>query len=976
MHTDTHLFTPDYDVADLDYAAALRADSQPLDQSVRDQAAHWVQRVRDNASDEGPVASLLQEYNLSSEEGVALLCIAECILRIPDSATVDSLLQSKLSGLDWRAHSGRAESWFVNASTAALLVTGKIVTPNPKGAWNSLVQRVGEPVVRVMVRKAVAVLGGQFVYGRDIKAALKSAKKEICSFDMLGEAAMTDADAQRYLRSYHDALDALCTQPDQPLHQKQGLSIKLSALHPRFNPHQKDRLDVELYPRVQGLVIKAAQHNVPLCIDAEETERLLLQLDVLAKLAHDPAITPSWEGLGLAIQAYHKGAQQTVDFVADLARDSGRRLLPRLVKGAYWDAEVKRAQTLGLDSYPVFTRKADTDLNYLICARKMMEARAVMHPCFATHNALTVAAIAALGSDGYEFQRLHGMGESLYAIAKPKVGVRVYAPVGPHRDLLAYLVRRLLENGANSSFVHQIADDDIPVGAICQDPLNDTSRAMHAPHDLFGARTNSLGFDLDRAPHLARVQAAKVPAVTTVDTSASEARAALERAHGAFGSWNGAGFETRSQILLAAADLLESHTAEAMQLLADEGGRVLADGLSEVREAVDFLRYYAMQAATMGAVKVLPGPTGEDNHYWVEGKGVFLAIAPWNFPLAIFLGQVSAALVAGNTVLAKPAEATPRTGLWAVGLLHQAGVPRDVLQCLPGEGPVIGDALLGDSRIAGVAFTGSTATAKRINIQLAQRDGPIATLIAETGGINAMVVDSSALPEQVTRDVIAGAFQSAGQRCSALRVLCLQEDIADAQIEMLTGAMQELRIGQASDPSTDVGPMIDAKAAAGIRRYLSAIDANGAQLLAETPLGVFGDDPRYVAPQMWRLADNAMPDREVFGPVLHIVTYQSDQLQATIERINDLGFALTAGIHTRSDLRQAQFARSIHAGNVYVNRNQIGAVVGSQPFGGHGLSGTGPKAGGPLYLTRFIQERTQSTDTTAAGGNAALMAGG
>ncbi len=975
MHIESTLFIPDYDVSDLDYAASLRADSSAIDSSTRDRAAHWVQRVREHASDEGPVASLLQEYNLSSDEGVALLCIAECILRIPDSATVDSLLQSKLSGLDWRAHSGRADSWFVNASTAALLVTGKIVTPNPKGAWNGLVQRVGEPVVRVMVRKAVAVLGGQFVYGRDIKAALKGAKKEICSFDMLGEAAMTDADARRYLDSYHEALDALCAQPDAPLHQKHGLSIKLSALHPRFNAHQKDRLDRELYPRVQGLVIKAAEHNVPLCIDAEETERLLLQLDVLGKLARDPAIKGSWEGLGLAIQAYHKGAQQTVDWVIELARSTGRRLLPRLVKGAYWDAEVKRAQTLGLDSYPVFTRKADTDLNYLICARKFMAARDVVHPCFATHNALTVAAIADLGTDGYEFQRLHGMGESLYAIAKPKVGVRVYAPVGPHRDLLAYLVRRLLENGANSSFVHQIADDDIPVSQICQDPLNDTSLPMHAPHALFGERANSLGLDLDRGPHLAQVLDAGVPDVKTSDVTAAEAQAALDRASQSFPAWNAVGFEARAQIMLAAADLLEAHTQEAMRLLANEAGRVFADGLSEVREAVDFMRYYALQACTMGEVKVLPGPTGEDNQYWVEGKGVFLAIAPWNFPLAIFLGQVSAALVAGNAVLAKPAEATPRVGAWAVGLLHQAGVPRDVLQCLPGEGPVIGDALLSDARITGVAFTGSTATAKRINVQLAQRDGPIATLIAETGGINAMVVDSSALPEQVTRDVIAGAFQSAGQRCSALRVLCLQEDIADAQIEMIEGAMRELRIGAPDDPATDVGPMIDERAAKGIVDYVAQIEADGAQCLARLDLGDNARDPRFVAPQMWRLPDNAMPAREVFGPVLHVITYKADQLAATIQRINDLGYALTAGIHTRSDLRQAQFAQSIHAGNVYVNRNQIGAIVGSQPFGGHGLSGTGPKAGGPLYLTRFVQERTQSTDTTAAGGNAALMAG-
>ena len=963
------MFSPNYNRSDAD---ALPT-STPLTLHTRTLAGQWIKTLRNLQDQQGPVAALLQEYSLSSDEGVALLCIAECILRIPDQETVDNLLQAKLGGLDWKAHAGNSAHWFVNASTAALLVTGKVLDTQPAGAWRKMVQRLGEPMIRTAVQRAVRVLGGQFVYHHRIKGACKKATTELSSFDMLGEAAMTEADAAYYIEQYREAIETTGTHNrDGDLMARNGISIKLSALHPRFEPRQNNQ--DELYRRVKPLALLAAQHGIPLCIDAEETERLPLQLDILERLSLDADLV-DYQGLGLAIQAYHKAALDTCQWVADLAKRSGRRLTPRLVKGAYWDAEVKNAQTLGLAEYPVWTRKVDTDRNYLACAEVLLAARPHLFPGFATHNALSVAAIVQYAGDqqGFEFQRLHGMGESLYEAADLQAPVRIYAPVGPHKDLLAYLVRRLLENGANSSFVHQMADPSYTVESLTQDPREDQSEiGLAAPHDLFGERKNSRGLNLDYQDDLARVQNATAPSIEAPDVSADQARLALETASNAQQGWNALGFEARARLLEAAADLIEADTESLIRLIADEAGRTWLDGLSEVREGVDFLRYYAAQARTMDGQRVLPGPTGENNRYWMEGKGVFLCIAPWNFPLAIFVGQVAAALVGGNCVLAKPAESTPRTAMRACQLLHQAGIPKEVLHCIPGSGPEIGGALIPDHRVTGIAFTGSTATARNINLMLAQRPGPIGTLIAETGGINALIVDSSALPEQVTRDVLAGAFQSAGQRCSALRVLCLQEDIADRQIEMIQGAMDLLVVGNPDDPASDVGPVIDLAAADRINDYLQRIKAAGAQHLASapTPKGA-----RFVAPQMWKMADNAFPEEEVFGPILHVVTYKTGELEALIETINALDYSLTCAIHTRSDLRQQLFEQKAAAGNLYINRNQIGAVVASQPFGGHGLSGTGPKAGGPLYLTRFVQERTLSVDTTAAGGNAALMAG-
>lgn len=946
--------------------------TQPLTPSTQARAAEWIKTIRSEQDQQGPVAALLQEYSLSSDEGVALLCIAECILRIPDQATVDNLLQSKLAGLDWKAHAGNSAHWFVNASTAALLVTGKVLDTEPAGAWRGMVQRLGEPVIRAAVQRAVRVLGGQFVYHHKIEGACKKAKDSLTSFDMLGEAAMTEADASYYIEQYQHAINVTGGQKrDGALHERNGISIKLSALHPRFEPRQHNQ--DELYRRLKPLVKAAADARIPLCIDAEETERLPLQLDMLERLAKDSDFA-DYQGLGLAIQAYHKAALDTCEWVIDLAKRTGRRLMPRLVKGAYWDAEVKKSQVLGLEHYPVWTSKAETDVNYLACAERLLANRAHVFPGFATHNALSVSAILqyAGGDSGFEFQRLHGMGESLFEAIDEKVAVRIYAPVGPHKDLLAYLVRRLLENGANSSFVHQMADPATSIEQLTQDPRGITESKLHAPHALFGPRRNSRGLNLDYPDDLAKVSQAVAPVLEAPWIEPGEALEHLDQAHQAHAEWQALGMNARAELLDKAADAIEQETETFVRLIAQEAGRTWQDGLSEVREAVDFMRYYAAQARTLAEPKTLPGPTGETNRYWVEGKGVFLCIAPWNFPLAIFIGQLSAALVAGNTVLAKPAESTSKTAIRACQLLHQAGIPKAALHCIPGSGPELGEALINDPRVTGVAFTGSTATAHRINRMLAQRPGPIGTLIAETGGINALIVDSSALPEQVTRDVLAGAFQSAGQRCSALRVVCLQEDIADRQLEMIQGAMALLNVGDADDPATDVGPVIDLAAADRIQDYLKRIENDGAVCLSKTPTP---EGATFIAPQLWRLPENALPTEEVFGPVLHVITYKTGELESLIRRINALDYSLTCALHTRSDLRQAQFESLAAAGNLYINRNQIGAVVASQPFGGHGLSGTGPKAGGPLYLTRFIQERTVSIDTTAAGGNAALMAG-
>ena len=1016
-------------VARLDLSPKARA-------SAKDRARALAEELRLSGGGDGPVAALLAEYGLSSREGIALMCIAEALLRIPDAETADALIAGQLGGADWSAHLGASSAWFVNASTRALMTTGAVIAPE-EGApiLRQLVRRLGEPVVRNAIRAAVSFLGGRFVYAKDMEKALaKTPEGALCSYDMLGEAAWTEADARRYLARYEAAIKALAAArpPGRPVQACSGISVKLSALHPRFTPLQEDRFQDELFPRLQGLAYAAAEADLPFCLDAEEADRLELCLEAFARLALDPALK-GWEGLGIAVQAYGPRAMSAAEEVVRLARLCGTRLKPRLVKGAYWDTEVKRAQEEGAAGYPVFTRKAHSDLSFLAVARFFLEARDAVFPCFATHNAHTMAAVLELaeaaggrpsGADApsWEFQRLHGMGESLHARVAEEAGLppsRIYAPVGAHRDLLAYLVRRLLENGANSSFVHRLSDASVPIAEVVQDPLDEilgdanadasagaasasspakspgalrlSSPGLPAPADLYLPRKNSRGRNLAHPEERAELAEAAAALGGTLpppppEADSSQALAALETAAAAFPAWRATPAPERTAMLRRAADAMEAALPRLVALLAAEGGRTLADGVAEVREAADFLRYYAEEGERLARPAALPGPTGESNVLTLEGKGPFLCIAPWNFPLAIFTGQAAAALAAGCTVLAKPAEATPRSAAAAVALLHEAGVPQDALQLLPGSGPAIAAPLLADPRLAGVAFTGSTATAKAIHRALAAREGPIATLIAETGGVNAMVADSSALPEQLARDVLVSAFQSAGQRCSALRILYLQEEAAEEQLAMLTGALQELRLGPPQDPATDIGPMISEQAVAEMEAWSSALPAKGAELLARAPLAPAlkapsapegGSTPfagRWFAPEIWRWPSLAPPPREVFGPILHVATWKSGAFEEVLQAVNDSGFGLTFALHSRAAGRAERAALAASAGNIYINRNQIGAVVGVNPFGGRGLSGTGPKAGGPNYVARFMTERTVTTDLTASGGNASLLA--
>jgi RHH-type proline utilization regulon transcriptional repressor/proline dehydrogenase/delta 1-pyrroline-5-carboxylate dehydrogenase len=836
-------------------------------------------------------------------------------------------------------------------------------------------------------------MGSHFVLGETIAAALararsESAKSPRYSFDMLGEGARTAADAERYFNAYASAIEAIGRSagsrllPDRP-----GISVKLSALHPRFEAVSRTRVMTELVPRLNQLARHAKAFDLNFTVDAEEADRLELSLDVIAATLGEASLA-GWDGFGLAIQAYQKRAAGVIDYVDALARKHDRRLMVRLVKGAYWDTEVKRAQERGLDGYPVFTRKAMTDLNYIACAEKLLALRPRLFPQFATHNALTVATVLELadGDDGFEFQRLHGMGEALYAQLaedRPKLAYRTYAPVGSHRDLLAYLVRRLLENGANSSFVALAADDAVPVKNLLRRPadiIGSPSQARHPniplPRDLLlPQRINSRGIEFgERAALnklLAAIAAETVPAPGSVtDAAPAQAEAAVAAARAAFKGWAAAPAPVRAAALEKAADLLESRALRFLALLQGEGGKTLDDALSEVREAADFCRYYAAEGRKLfGDGEAMPSPTGESNVLSLRGRGVFVAISPWNFPLAIFLGQITAALMAGNAVLAKPAEQTPLIAAEAIKLLHEAGIPASVLHLVPGDGRV-GAALVAHPDISGVVFTGSTEVARSINRTLAAKDGPIVPLIAETGGINAMIVDATALPEQVADDVVTSAFRSAGQRCSALRLLFVQDDVADRMIEMIAGAARELRIGDPGDPATHVGPVIDAEAK-------SRLDAHVARMKHEARVHFAGDAPQgnFVAPHIFELGDASQLTEEVFGPILHVVRYDAERLEEVLRSIERTGFGLTLGIHSRIDDTVDAIIARLLTGNIYVNRNMIGAVVGVQPFGGHGLSGTGPKAGGPHYLARFATEQTVTINTAAAGGNAALLSG-
>lgn len=1003
-------------------------------------AADLVTRVRARAQDQGAIEAFMRQYDLGSEEGVLLMCVAEALLRIPDQDTADKLIRDKLGDADWKKHMGESDSILVNASTWGLMLTGKLVQINDltradvSGAFKRLIGRVGEPVIRLAVRQAMKIMGHQFVMGRTIGEALTRSRKGDnahyrYSFDMLGEGALTMKDAQRYLDAYRQAIHAIGKHFAAQRQQGGGkdavfaapsISIKLSALYPRYEHAKRARVMAELVPGVLELAQLAKSYGIGYTVDAEEADRLELSLDIIEATFSDPSLD-GWEGYGLAVQAYQKRTPYTIDFLADLARRVGRRIPVRLVKGAYWDAEIKRAQVEGHPGYPVFTRKQNTDVSYLACAKRLFAHSDALYPMFATHNAQTIAAVRAIaGGRDYEHQKLHGMGDDLYAEVIPadRLGVpcRVYAPVGSHEDLLPYLVRRLLENGANSSFVNRITDEDVAIEDLIRDPVEAVSAFASIPHpkiplpvDLLRSqnhnRKNSMGANLANDNDLRALadqlntalkpwQAAPlVPgAVIAGDAlavanpadhrqivghwkpaDASTVEKALSNAAAAYPAWNRTPAASRATILEHAADLLEARMPEFMALCVKEAGKTLPDGVAEVREAVDFLRYYAGQArAQFGAPERLPGPTGESNELQLHGRGVFVCISPWNFPLAIFLGQVAAALAAGNSVIAKPAEQTNLVGHAAVKLLHEAGVPEAVVQFLPGDGATVGAALTRDPRVAGVAFTGSTETARAINRALAARDAAIGVLIAETGGQNAFIADSSSLPEAVVKDAISSAFISAGQRCSAARVLFVQDDIADKVMTMLAGAMAELKVGDPGLLSTDVGPVIDADALQILTDHAARMDRE-ARAIAVAATDDATAHGSFFAPRAYELQSLTQLQREIFGPVLHVIRWKADQLDAVIDQINATGYGLTLGVHSRIDETIERIASRVAVGNVYVNRNQIGAVVGVQPFGGQGLSGTGPKAGGPHYLLRFATEKVVTVNTTAAGGNASLL---
>lgn len=999
-------------VAGRDVAAEARIDSR---------AARLIEAIRSRVGGLGGVEDFLHAYALSTKEGLALMVLAEALLRIPDGATADRLIEDKLNGGDWHQGDRRSGTLLVSASAWALAVTARVIAPGetPEGIVDTLVKRLGLPAVRTATRQAMKLLGSHFVLGQTIEAALDragDARQFLYSFDMLGEGARTADDAARYFTSYAKAIDAIGKSAgNDSLPRRPGISVKLSALHPRYEALSRERVMAELPSRLLELARQAKGYDLNFTVDAEEADRLELSLDVIEATLRDASLA-GWDGFGLAIQAYQKRAPQVIDWIAALAEGLDRRLMVRLVKGAYWDTEIKRAQERGLADYPVFTRKAMTDLSYGECARKLLSLRPRIYPQFATHNALTIASVLedAGDSSGFEFQRLHGMGDALYGALlaeNPRLACRTYAPVGGYADLLAYLVRRLLENGANSSFVSVAADPDVPVADILKRPqawIVDPARARHShiplPRDLFAPeRKNSSGVEFGHAVSLAALQAeiARAPAAVeaaplidgiavtsksrdvaspidgaiigrVADCDEAIVTAMMAAAQTGFVSWSAASVETRAAALERAADLIETHRGRLIALLQSEGGKTIDDCVSEVREAADFCRYYAARALSDFAPRTLPGPTGESNQLRHRGRGVFVCISPWNFPLAIFTGQVAAALVAGNSVVAKPAEQTPLIAFETVKLLHEAGVPATALHLAPGDGKV-GALLTGHPAVVGVAFTGSTEVARLINRALAAKDGPIVPLIAETGGINAMIVDATALPEQVTDDVVTSAFRSAGQRCSALRLLCVQDDVADKVLEMIEGAARELKIGDPRDLATHVGPVIDAEAKGKLDRWIDSMASHGAVRFRGESGPAAGT---FVAPAIVELDRARDLKEEVFGPVLHVVRWRAGELDTLLAEIAGNGYGLTLGVHSRIDAAIARIAAQLANGNVYVNRNMIGAVVGSQPFGGNGLSGTGPKAGGPNYLSRFALEQVVTVNTAASGGNATLLAEG
>ncbi len=1006
-------------------------------------ATELVHNVRANRRRFGGLDSFLNEYGLTTTEGIALMCLAEALLRIPDRETADLLIKDKIGSADWDEHVGKGSDLFVNASTWALMLTGKVIGGadqdkdeiSASNVLQKLVKKAGEPVVRQAMLHAMKILGHQFVIGRTITEAMKTARPQEnlgyrYSYDMLGEAARTAKDAERYFDAYKDAIHAIgktvqgYDEDASPI-TSAGISVKLSALHPRYIVSQADKTLPVLIERLLELAELCKNYNIGLTVDAEEAHRLDISLQIIEAVRMNPKLN-GWNGFGLAVQAYQKRAWKTIDWLAELARTSRHSIMVRLVKGAYWDTEVKYAQERGLEDYPVFTRKNATDVSYLACAQKLMDQRDLFYPQFATHNAHTVASIITMarGQDsGFEFQRLHGMGEPLYHQLVGQEGdankypVRVYAPVGSHEDLLPYLVRRLLENGANSSFVNRLQDDRVPVEEMVTDPIeyiaaldNKRHPKINLPVDMYGFgtefhRANSKGIELldtavsepledeiqsyatknwEAGAQFKTNKSAGQAVINPSDTADSvghyyspdeqQIEKILDTCEESFRSWSKTPAQDRAYYLDVAADLMEEQMVELMALCVREAGKTIPDALAEVREAIDFCRYYAVRGRQdFGSDLVLPGPTGERNTLGMTGRGTFLCISPWNFPLAIFAGQVAAALMAGNCVIAKPAEQTPLIGQMCVDILHQAGIPKDVLHLVPIRGRIAGELLVPDPRVTGVCFTGSTETAHIINKTLAERGGAIAPLIAETGGQNAMIVDNSALPEQVIDDILISGFQSAGQRCSALRILYVQDGIADNIIEMLNGAAQELVLADPAYLSTDVGPVIDQPSLQTLKNHAEELDKIGKCVaIAPMPDGL-DNKGFYFAPRAYEIENTDILEREVFGPIVHIVRFKGSELGKVMDDINGKGYGLTLGIHSRIDHTIDTTLSKARVGNCYVNRSMIGAVVGVQPFGGMGLSGTGPKAGGPHYLHRFATEKTITINTTASGGNTTLV---
>lgn len=1004
----------------------LAKNDHLIEHNIEFRARDLVDHVRENIKKQGTVEAFIREYSLSNEEGVVLMCLAEALLRIPDTKTADRLIRDKIAPAEWHKHKGVSRSLFVNASTWGLMLTGRLVNLGKSSTekidvFSGLVSRLGEPVVRTVIRQAMKLMGSQYVMGTNIESAIERCEagshKNVCfSFDMLGEAALSQKDAEIYFQAYEQAILYLGKQRkgNDTLYQTSSISIKLSALHPRYEFSQKNKVLLELTPKVLSLAELAQSQQIALTLDAEEADRLDLSLDIFQAVKLSRNIK-GWKGFGLAVQAYQKRAYAVLNYLLGLSKLCDSKIPVRLVKGAYWDTEIKRAQELGLESYPVFTRKACTDVSYLACTKFLLRHKENFYPQFATHNAHTLAAIFELANDNqqYEFQRLHGMGENLYASLIDQVRCRVYAPVGSYKDLLPYLVRRLLENGANSSFVNRIENEAVSVDHIVKSPVEkveefDFIPNVHipVPSDLFqGQRKNSIGVNFSDAllieKLLNKIESCKnyqwsndpltqdAGQVITVLNPANKnhivgklnvvdekvARQVLLLAIKNKEKWKNTHAEIRISSIKAFAELLQKNASELYALAIYEAGKTIKDAVAELREAIDFCFYYAAQAEKMlSREDVLPGPTGEKNIYQLHGRGLFVCISPWNFPIAIFTGQIIAALVTGNVVIAKPSVNTSLVASKIIGLMHDAGIPKEVLYFLPCSGSVLSKEVLTNNGVDGVVFTGSFDVASSINKTLMSRDSHIVPLIAETGGLNAMIVDSSALPEQVVKDVVTSAFNSAGQRCSALRILILQKDIYSNMLELLKEAMKELLVGDPAKMSTDIPPVIDAIAKQKLNNYKQKLVSEG-KLIFELPLDSEMENiGNFVSPVVFGIENLSELGEEQFGPILHVMSYESEGLSDIVQELNNLGYGLTLGVHSRINETIDYITTNANVGNLYVNRNMVGAVVGVQPFGGEGLSGTGPKAGGPNYLQRFCTEKTISVNTAAVGGNASLLA--